>query len=36
MIGSGEWEMFRRMREPLGTRRIRMAFRKITYSQEVT
>ena len=41
MTGPGEGEMFLRMKEPLGTRRIRMAFRevedgwKITYSQEV-
>lgn len=39
--GDGQWEMFLNMKEPLGTRRIRMAFRqadgdwKITYSQEV-
>ncbi len=41
LIGPGEAEMFMRMREPLGTRRIHMMFRqvnsewKITYSQEV-
>ncbi len=39
--GDGQWEMFLNMKEPLGIRRIRMAFRqvdggwKITYSQEV-
>ena len=39
--GDGQWEMYLNMKEPLGIRRIRMAFRqaegdwKITYSQEV-
>lgn len=39
--GDSQWEMYMNMKEPLGTRRIRMAFRqedgawKITYSQEV-
>ncbi|MDP3062752.1 MAG: hypothetical protein Q8O40_06025 [Chloroflexota bacterium] len=39
--GDGQWEMYLNMKEPLGTRRIRMAFRQaegdwtITYSQEV-
>ena len=41
LIGTDEGEMFLRMREPLGTRSIRMAFRKlegqwkITFAQEV-
>jgi hypothetical protein len=40
-LGDGQWEMYLNMKEPLGTRRIRMAFRqvdgawKLTYSQEV-
>ena len=41
MVDEDEWEMYLTMKEPLGTRRIRMAFRevrgewKITFSEEV-
>ena len=41
MVAEDEWEMYLTMKEPLGTRRIRMAFRqvdgewKITFSEEV-
>ena len=41
MTGPNEGEMFLLMKEPLGTRRIKMAFRKldgtwkITYAEEV-
>ena len=29
VVGNDEWEMYLTMKEPLGTRRIRMAFRKV-------
>ena len=29
IISDGEWEMHMTMKEPLGTRRIRMAFRQV-------
>ncbi len=41
MAGQGDWEMFLNMKEPIGTRRIRMAFTsvggewKITCAEEV-
>ena len=41
IVDEDEWEMYLTMKEPLGTRRIRMAFRevdgewKITFSEEV-
>ena len=41
MVDEDEWEMYLTMKEPLGTRRIRMAFRevggewKIVFSEEV-
>ena len=36
VVGNDEWEMYLTMKEPLGTRRIRMAFRKVEGEWKIT
>ena len=36
VVGNDEWEMYLTMKEPLGTRRIRMAFQKVEGEWKIT
>ena len=36
VVGNDEWEMYLTMKEPLGTRRIRMAFQKVAGEWKIT
>ena len=36
VVGNDEWEMYLTMKEPLGTRRIRMGFRKVAGEWKIT